>query len=138
TFVALDIVHAGEALGDPAMLGRQDVDAEETGLADRVVGARRLVDAHQDLRRLGRHRAHPRGGEPAAQLAMAGGDQGDARREVAHALLESGRIDAHGTDSRSARPSADTGNGSEPGWLTAWPASENTGKARQIAAGGLK
>ena len=41
--VAFDAVHAGEALGDLAMAGRQDVDAEEARLADRVVGARPIL-----------------------------------------------------------------------------------------------
>src|SRR3954454_12047565 len=36
--VALDAVHAREALGDLAMAGGEDVDAEEAGLADRIVG----------------------------------------------------------------------------------------------------
>ena len=47
--VALDAIHAGEALGELAMVRAQDVDAEEASLADVIVGARRLVDAHQDL-----------------------------------------------------------------------------------------
>ena len=33
----LDAVHAGEALGDLAVVGGQDVDAEEARLADRIV-----------------------------------------------------------------------------------------------------
>ncbi len=94
--VAFHAVHAGETLGDLAVIGRQDIDAEETGLADRIVGTRRLVDAHQDLWRLGRHRAHGGRRQPATQLMVAGGDQGHAGGEVAHALFEGSRIDGHG------------------------------------------
>src|SRR6185436_16746587 len=83
TLVALDPVHAGEALGDLAMAGAQDVDAEEPGLADRIVRRGRLVDADQKLRRVGRDRADRGGREPAALVLMAGGDEGYARRKVA-------------------------------------------------------
>src|SRR5579883_2117772 len=94
--VALDAVHAGKALGDLAMVGRQDVDAEEAGLADRIVRRRRLVDADQQLRRLSRNRTHGGCRQPPALVAVAGRDQGHAGGEVAHALLEGGRIDTHG------------------------------------------
>jgi hypothetical protein len=66
TLVALDAIHAGEALGDLAVLRRQDVDAEEAGLADRVVGGGRLVDANQELApTLGQP-----GGRPPPETAM--------------------------------------------------------------------
>ena len=108
--VALDAVHAGEALGDLAMGGAQDVDAEEAGLADVIVGARRLVDADQDLRRLGRDRAYGGRRQPAAQVAVAGGDQGHACRKMAHALFEGSRVDTHGLNSRAARQPTATRN----------------------------
>src|SRR4029450_5605442 len=60
--------------------GARVLTQEEAALADRFVGARRLVDAHQDLRRLGRDRADGRRRQPAAQVAGAGGGQGGGRR----------------------------------------------------------
>jgi len=86
TLVAID--GAREAAGHLFMRVGQDIDAENAGFADMAMGRGVLVDADQQRRGIGRHRADCRGDEAVAHALIDGGDQRNACREAPHAQFE--------------------------------------------------
>src|SRR3546814_16321575 len=85
-----------EAPADPILGPGEDVDAEGPGRLDAGPRAGAPPGEEGQRRRLQRHRGEGAHGHAERTVAVVGGDDGDARGEVAEDLAELGRVERGG------------------------------------------
>ena len=97
-------VAATEMVGQILLLPGEHVDRKIAALEDQAVRVGVAMHADQQLRRLCRKRADRGRGHAGAEVAQAGGHDGDAAGEPAHAGEEIGGGDRQASGSASGRP----------------------------------
>ena len=123
-FGTLDPLAAGKPLGDAAMVGRQQIDAEGARAGESRISGRTAIDCHQQGRRFDRQRADRSRGEAGSLLAASDGDHADPAWQMAHRVAIDGGRDfvrvgpnRRGID-RAAGVFGKRGHGRSSGWIS--------------------